>query len=133
MALDALHVRYEEDANDMLRSSPSNPRKLAYKFMAEQPFAKDNLVGTYIRDFGPGGKNPISDNSKLEIAMLDHLNAKVLAGTLTTADAANQVGTFYKQATLIQATATKYPLITDLPYKESYVIKLSNNPLLGSV
>lgn len=123
--LDKLQAAYQGQAVDMRTASDSNPLKLQYVAISKAPELQDSPVAKFINKYGPGSPNPQFSTVDEQMLLERFIMAaeKGVEGT-TPASAAAAISDFYKRATELQASRSKYALFGLSKPSNGYTVKL---------
>lgn len=100
---------YQAETLNMRNASDSNPMKIDYAVMTKDPVLANSPVSQFIKQYGPLSPNPVFTKVD-EKLILDRYIGEVGAGKKTTAQAAQELSQFYREASEVQLQRTKYVL-----------------------
>lgn len=112
-----LENRYKAELGDMRAASKHNPYKISYDAMVKNPALQGNSVTEFLKASGPTSPKPVFSQVD-ERLVLDYMTGQVLAGQMTTGNAATAIANFYKTAMSEQAKLTQYSLFGFSPAKD---------------
>jgi len=131
--LNEIQQKYEaQAATDMRTADDSNPFKIDYVKAAQIPELQGNVIAAYIREKGPGSKEPLFSKVD-EVHLLSRIAAAVANGKLKMPDAVNQVNTFYKVASRQQIMWTKPTLMGFTVPEKTYAVNLPSPGIIGGI